>query len=832
MTRLNVCVLSILAATGTCLGQVHTSDAGVDEAFSYHGRMNWSPQVVSTPNFDFEVRVMGDEVAYDAFWVGNVDGVGGDEFAFTVYQRVACHITCHHEPGCDEDGCVQADTAAEIGVFPYQPSPDPDGLTGGYSYSPYYDDEGVAWVEVWGWDDNHPDDFHQIGDVLWGHHSMALMSHSIMGLEDVDNDGCDEMVIGTVLSGDESTTHVGSVSIWAFSKWYHKDAPLSTPRWVEVFRFMPDTVANPTHDTQMRFGYRVETRANIAGKPNGNQYAAKDILIGAKSWREDGASRLGAVFGFVMPDYDDWTAAERTKFREEYRWAHEDHDADHTIPVILNPWDHYNFKIYSTDTDSSDGTAGGLGHWMRYSKDMDDDNYDEIIAVNPWARTAEDPGNTEYDFRGAVYLYLSDNEWRKGTDDTGATDDARDLLPEMDSALTWNSTNDAFDSLSTIDLSDLNYVEWVTPDNDEIDDNGTTVAGTNTDDWPDIIFLGKDDHPNQDGHMLGKCSMGTDYDGDGEIDLFVSAVNGKGFYYEVGKYISSAKPGATHWSLTQPFIRAVHNGTNVDPEAVATPNDTGRWVRSAGNLDGEDGDEFIMPTDGDYGTKNHLGEWVSGDKGDLTICRVKDNDPARDEFVDYWRIRDELYDPDGDQKLDPGGTADDMTGLNNNALPGDPAMRYSTKLGRAWTAGDVNNDGIPDIVVGSREYPYRYGEAGDKITAIYDSDEDEDYEPLFDDRLTYYVGHGNEGTTYLDQSGDHPFQTGIVRAGKVYLFFGPDRTSPSTLPGDFNKDGTIDANDLATFMDMYQTGDDAADLNEDGTVDVLDVIELKINARR
>ncbi len=167
-------------------------------------------------------------------------------------------------------------------------------------------------------------------------------------------------------------------------------------------------------------------------------------------------------------------------------------------------------------------------------------------------------------------------------------------------------------------------------------------------------------------------------------------------------------------------------------------------------------------------------------------------------------------------------------------------------------AGDVNGDGLADLLVGARDASpdghYRagesyvvFGKAGGEAAELSEVEASRGGFAIRGSADHDYAGLSVAGAGDLDGDGltdDLVISSGLAdapypsRSGAVYIVFGPsNKALPRFRRGDANADGTLDLSDAVTvllhlFAQKAVQCQKSVDANDDGTLDIADAIKI------
>ena len=322
----------------------------------------------------------------------------------------------------------------------------------------------------------------------------------------------------------------------------------------------------------------------------------------------------------------------------------------------------------------------------------------------------------------------------------------------------------------------------------------------------------------------GSVSGAGDVNGDGIPDLIVGALGGgnNGVLSGSARVLSGSDGSVLHnfygdnagdWFGISVSGAGDVNGDGMADLIVGASNDDNNGDRSgsARVLSGSDG-SVLYSFDGD-GERDRLGYSVSG-AGDV------DGDGMADLFVGArW----------DDSNGVSSGSARVLSGSDGRILHNFDGESAGDVFGLSVSkAGDVNGDGVPDLIVGAPEDDNN-GERSGSARVLSGSDGEVLY-AFSGDSTNDSFGISVSGAGDVNGDGIDDFIVGANRGGandggyaRVFVSQIAE-PEPELLLGDCNQDGVVNFFDVPDFLSSlfgsYQT---EADINEDGSVDFRDI---------
>jgi hypothetical protein len=327
-----------------------------------------------------------------------------------------------------------------------------------------------------------------------------------------------------------------------------------------------------------------------------------------------------------------------------------------------------------------------------------------------------------------------------------------------------------------------------------------------------------------------------------------------------GDFASLASDGAGSYVIRSPSALEVDfvPAGDADWQTVPSVEHTqyGQSVASAGDVDNYWGDDVLIgapkdaTVDGSGAVYLYLSTgsglnttyaWAAGGGSDAVSfgSAVAGAGDVNDDGIDDAIIADDEYkallEINGDQKLTKAGGAFVYKGIAGVGLSDEPIWSYTGavqagKFASAVTgAGDLNDDGIDDIVVGAQLYTDRTDNTENSEGAFYvffgheDSGPSADWDWLIDsDQPGALLGWSLSAAGDVNHDGYDDFLVGApgalnlegVRAGAVFLFLG------GTMPDDVADAAWVAYGDQEDAWFGYSVAG-RVDVNGDGLPDVV-----------
>jgi len=294
------------------------------------------------------------------------------------------------------------------------------------------------------------------------------------------------------------------------------------------------------------------------------------------------------------------------------------------------------------------------------------------------------------------------------------------------------------------------------------------------------------------------------------------------------------------------------NGDGVDDIVVGAPSkyysagggyvlygepDSPSVIEELGDLDGTNGFELLPPA-GVYGSSGQAVASVGDMNGD-GIAELVVGTPRQSAGGRYSTgVTYVIFGRDGGFPADV--EIDDLDGTNGFAIEG--ALEFDVS-GRSLDSGDLNGDGLGDIVIGA---PYGYGdgvlrEAG-RVYVLFG--DDGPFPPVVQlSDLDGSNGFTIVGAGDYDRTGIDVAVAGDVNGDGVddvvigtypapgygeeraYVVFG--RQGATSCPADLDGDGTLTIFDFLAFQNLFDLMDPLADFDGDGDFTIFDFLAFQ-----
>ncbi len=167
---------------------------------------------------------------------------------------------------------------------------------------------------------------------------------------------------------------------------------------------------------------------------------------------------------------------------------------------------------------------------------------------------------------------------------------------------------------------------------------------------------------------------------------------------------------------------------------------------------------------------------------------------------------------------------------------------WADNVGTSLASGDVNGDGVADLIIGAqgawRDDSYRGGEiyvvygrsaASPFPSTLISADLDGQVDAAFVDAGFYAAAGVSVSTGDMNGDGVEDVLIGSrgdamltpFAAGRTFVVFG---RQPAPCVADFDEDGALTIFDFLAFQNAFDAGDLAADCTEDGALDLFDFL--------
>ena len=434
-----------------------------------------------------------------------------------------------------------------------------------------------------------------------------------------------------------------------------------------------------------------------------------------------------------------------------------------------------------------------------------------------------------------LYTFQDESVFGFGSSVSGAGDVNGDGTPDLIVGAPGNPFASQIGSASVLSGSDGSVLYEFNGGrvNDRFGGSVSSAGDVNGDGFADLIV-------GASGNNLASVLSGSDgsvlftFDGDGNFDNFgfsvsgADDVNGDGF----ADLIVGTRGFSTSLGDPRSYAR-VFSGSDgsvlYNFDGVREGDFFGGSVSGAGDVNGDGTPDLIV---GAYReTNNGRAHVFSGSDGSTLF--TFDGDNPGDEF---GRAVSGAGDVNGDGFADliVGARADDNNGLRSGSarvLSGsDGSVLYTfdgDSAGDAfgWSVGgvgDVNGDGLADLIVGTgglgtRGYARVYSGADGRAIYTFEGDSD-----------SGVFGRSVSSTGDLNGDGIEDFIVGALGGGANdggYARVFVSQIFQSPLMGDVNLSGTVDFFDISSFISLLASGtyQSEADFSTDGVVNFLDI---------
>ena len=295
-------------------------------------------------------------------------------------------------------------------------------------------------------------------------------------------------------------------------------------------------------------------------------------------------------------------------------------------------------------------------------------------------------------------------------------------------------------------------------------------------------------------HLGRDVSVAGDFNGDGIDDILVAARRHDPFSTTQNATLNNAGEiyliygETTANQLTGNFDL---NNADVKFESVLSGSETGESISNAGDINGDGIDDLL------------IGSRFGGGTGKSYL----------------------IYGKSGANEITGSFTLDQADVVFDGISSGDEAGRVLS------AAGDVNGDGIDDLIIGARNAHSNTGEAYLVYGKSGASALSGTIDLLNADATFTGINTGDRAGISVAAAGDvnnDGFDDLLIGAserngdtGEAYLIYG--KGSVTVVAGDFDGSGTVDQADYQLFITQYgQTGTLSADGNQDGVVNAAD----------
>ncbi len=776
-------VLASAGIVGSVMGQADVtpliSQAGADENWNDRGQV-YSYQHRPDPTSSYTTKFLGEELGYTGRGLGDVDGDGMSDFAATYYWKTYSST----DPGW------------EYPTNHIIPAGD---------------------VRVFGWDTG-TSSIQQIGGVIKYNDALrsGRFAHNIAGHADIDGDEQADVIAGSAIGR--------GISVWAYTNRFNSGGT-GSPVWVQLMRIRepePYWDHSPSNNLPVtRFGWALDTPKDF----NGDGVA--DLIVGAKGYNEfqpwnrvDDSLDEGAVFVFCMPPYAWWENFEDGgSYYSTYVAPHFPsgvYDGEPLVDIEGDDVDAY-YNIRITDPtlthDANPPTANKIaaerepsfGTCVRGASDLDGDGSPDLVVSAP-AHFGDDERN------GKVYVYLSTSHIREEEPTESQFNSLDPFLHEV-----WEY-NHSLGSAPTV-TPGANQLDILVGDADLIITGPDLTSGVGS----GIAALT---------NTISEIEPYNDDRTTGDIDLFVtclSKLDGKtysGFsaFFQIAKRIQDSiatngypdtTSGPILWEITLDETDASDSPTTYPDRYVYSNDGKLQNLDMAGNVDGygdQSGDQtgqcevFMFVENSTYAPmKTEI----------LTYNRHRVSGGLIGQFEAIWSIgnepsstsmspcsEDDTVAVSGypmltefEYGLPSGGTASDQNSVDPQPI--------GKAISRWWWAGDVDGDGLGDLLGAAWFYP-----------SLFESSGTWDCDPVSNGSSPDYF---RAGKVFFFQS---PFPAEFCSAAQDYDHDGVhDSVDDCISVGDANGDGVLDGTDYSAWNAAWMNHEPAGDADGNGSWD-------------